>query len=50
MSYWIYQIEYQVDITTTTLVTKTLIRETLGLKGNFGTLKLGTHDTIEVFN
>ena len=43
----IYQIEYQVDITNDNTKGKTFDQRNsfVGLKGNFGTLKLGTHDT-----
>ena len=43
----IYQIEYQVDITNDNTKSKTFDQRNsfVGLKGNFGTFKLGTHDT-----
>ena len=43
----IYQIEYQVDITNDNTKGKTFDQRNsfVGLKGNFGTFKLGTHDT-----
>ena len=42
----IYQIEYQVDITDDNKEADFNQRNSfVGLKGNFGTLKLGTHDT-----
>ena len=43
----IYQIEYQVDITNDNTKGKTFDQRNsfVGLKGSFGTLKIGTHDT-----
>ena len=43
----IYQIEYQVDVTNDSTKGKTFDQRNsfVGLKGSFGTLKIGTHDT-----
>ena len=43
----IYKIEYEVDITNDNTKSKAFNQRNsfVGLKGNFGTLKLGTHDT-----
>ena len=43
----IYQIEYQVDVTNDNTKGKTFDQRNsfVGLKGSFGTLKIGTHDT-----